>query len=104
MFSLVWKGGDIIGLQHIDWWRSRPRDGHINPYIGEDIKKVWLLCFFSYKDYMSMVRGGHNFMQIRFSHSPVYTYSSKVDIILALSQETIDIHRWKLKDKGGNNC
>ncbi len=53
---------------------------------------------------MSMVRGGHNFMQIRFSHSPVYTYSSKVDIILALSQETIDIHRWKLKDKGGNNC
>lgn len=49
---------------------------------------------------MSMVRGGHNFMQIRFSHSPVYTYSSKVDIILALSQETIDIHRWKLKDKG----
>lgn len=55
---------------------------------------------FSYKDYMSMVRGGHNFMQIRFSRSPVYTYSSKVDIILALSQETIDIHRWKLKDKG----
>lgn len=55
---------------------------------------------FTYKNYMSMVRGGHNFMQVRFSDNPVYTYTSMVDMIFALTEETIDIHGERLKEGG----
>lgn len=55
---------------------------------------------FSHSDYMSRVRGGHNFFYIRFSDKPIYSYSSKVDIIFALNEETVGIHSTKLKENG----
>ncbi len=55
---------------------------------------------FSHSDYMSRVRGGHNFIYIRFSDKPLYSYSSKVDIIFALNEETVEIHSAKLKENG----
>jgi 2-oxoglutarate ferredoxin oxidoreductase subunit alpha len=59
---------------------------------------------FSYSDYMSRIRGGHNFVQIRFSDEPVYAHESKVDMIFALSDETVDIHSSKLKSEGMIIC
>lgn len=55
---------------------------------------------FTYKNYMSMVRGGHNFMQVRFSDKPVYTYKTEVDMIFALTDETVDLHEKNLKNGG----
>ena len=55
---------------------------------------------FSHSDYMSRVRGGHNFMQIRFSDKAISTYTQKVDIIFALNEETVEIHENKLKENG----
>lgn len=55
---------------------------------------------FKHSDYMSRVRGGHNFIQIRFSDKQVYTYEDKVDIIYALNEETIDLHKDRLKEEG----
>jgi 2-oxoglutarate ferredoxin oxidoreductase subunit alpha len=55
---------------------------------------------FTYKNFMSMVRGGHNFMQVRFSDRPISTYSSKLDMIFALNEETIMLHRDRLKPDG----
>ena len=55
---------------------------------------------FTHSDYMSRVRGGHNFMQIRFSDKPISTYKNKVDVIFALNEETLEIHENKLKDNG----
>ena len=55
---------------------------------------------FSHSDYMSRVRGGHNFMQIRFSDKAISTYTQKVDIIFALNEETVEIHENKLKKNG----
>lgn len=55
---------------------------------------------FTHSDYMSRVRGGHNFMQIRFSDQPISSYKEKVDIIFALNDETVEIHRGKLKEDG----
>lgn len=55
---------------------------------------------FTHSDYMSRVRGGHNFMQIRFSDKPISTYTEKVDIIFALNDETVDLHEDKLKEDG----
>ena len=55
---------------------------------------------FTHSDYMSRVRGGHNFMQIRFSDQPISSYTQKVDIIFALNDETVEIHEDKLKENG----
>jgi 2-oxoglutarate ferredoxin oxidoreductase subunit alpha len=55
---------------------------------------------FTYKNYMSMVRGGHNFMQVRFSDTPITTYSTKVDMIFAMTAETVDFHIANLKEGG----
>ncbi len=55
---------------------------------------------FSHSDYMSRVRGGHNFMQIRFSDKAISSYTKEVDIIFALNEETVEIHENKLKEEG----
>lgn len=55
---------------------------------------------FTYRDYMSRVRGGHNFTQIRFSDKDIYSFTDKVDIILALNGETILLHKDRLKEEG----
>lgn len=47
---------------------------------------------FSNKDYMSRVRGGHNFTQIRFSKNTLLSHTNKIDVIVALNEETIDMH------------
>jgi 2-oxoglutarate ferredoxin oxidoreductase subunit alpha len=77
---------------------------------GQGIETVGLLLektikrsgyeVFTYKNYMSMVRGGHNFLQIRFSDRPLYTFTTKVDMIFALTEETVEIHEKNLKDGG----
>ena len=52
------------------------------------------------KDYMSRVRGGHNFNQLRFSEKPLYSHKEKLDIIIALSQETVEKHVKRLNRNG----
>ncbi len=58
------------------------------------------LYVFSNQDYMSRVRGGHNFVQVRFSNKPIYASTFKVDLVFALNDETIEIHSSRLKEKG----
>ncbi|MFA4905998.1 MAG: 2-oxoacid:acceptor oxidoreductase family protein [Candidatus Margulisiibacteriota bacterium] len=54
-----------------------------------------------YRDYPSLIRGGHTFSIIRASaKDKIYSHENKVDYILALNQETIDLHRDKLKKDG----
>lgn len=55
---------------------------------------------FTYRDYMSMVRGGHNFTQIRFSDRDISSFTEEVNIILALNKETIEVHKDRFKDDG----
>jgi len=59
---------------------------------------------FTYRDYMSMVRGGHNFTQIRFSDIDISSFTEEVNIILALNKETIEVHKDRLKDNGNIIC
>jgi 2-oxoglutarate ferredoxin oxidoreductase subunit alpha len=58
-------------------------------------------CIFIYRDYPSLIRGGHTFSIIRAS-SPkrIAAHCDRVDLIIALNQETLDIHRKRLK----NDC
>jgi 2-oxoglutarate ferredoxin oxidoreductase subunit alpha len=60
----------------------------------------WGYHIFADQDYESRVRGGHNFFRVRASDSPVEAISETVDIIIALNQETIDLHRQELRGGG----
>ncbi len=55
---------------------------------------------FNYRDYPSLIRGGHNFNVLRISDKPVYSHKDKYDIIVALDQKTIDLHQKNLNKKG----
>lgn len=55
---------------------------------------------FTLQDYMSRVRGGHNYFQIRFSNETVKTHRNDLDGIIALNQETLDLHLGRLSTTG----
>jgi 2-oxoglutarate/2-oxoacid ferredoxin oxidoreductase subunit alpha len=59
---------------------------------------------FTTKDFMSRVRGGHNFSLLRFGNEIITSHSNKVDVIIALNDETIELHSNKLKDNGFILC
>ena len=52
------------------------------------------------REYQSMIRGGHNFNILTFSNSPVYSNDSQLDLIVALDQNTVDVHKGELKKTG----
>ncbi len=58
----------------------------------------------SNKDYMSRVRGGHNFIQIRFGTDPVYSHWPFLDVIIALDKDTVELHKERLKEDGVILC
>ncbi len=59
---------------------------------------------FTVRDFMSRIRGGHNFIQIRFGSRELVSHSLNLDIILALNDETVSIHRDKLGPDGVIVC
>ena len=57
--------------------------------------------FFATKNYMSRIRGGHNFHMIRISEGPVHALrGGKWDMVIALDGETEGRHRHDLSDDG----
>jgi len=55
---------------------------------------------FNYRDYPSLIRGGHNFNVLRISDAPIFSHREKYDIIIAFDQKTIDKHQKNLKKDG----
>jgi 2-oxoglutarate ferredoxin oxidoreductase subunit alpha len=55
---------------------------------------------FADQDYESRVRGGHNFFRIRIKDGEVLALSPQLDILIALNQETIDLHEKEMKSNG----
>jgi len=55
---------------------------------------------FNYRDYPSLIRGGHNFNVLKISNKPVYSHKNKYDIILALDQKTVNLHQQDLNKEG----
>ncbi len=53
-----------------------------------------------YVDYPSLIRGGHNFCIITAATKPVGAFSTTVDILLALDQQTVTLHEKKLTPEG----
>lgn len=55
---------------------------------------------FSHQDYMSRVRGGNNFYQIRTSDQYIRSSQKMVDLLLALNSESIELHTPSLNPTG----
>ena len=57
--------------------------------------------FFATKNYMSRIRGGHNFHMIRIAEYPVHALrGGKWDMVIALDDETEKRHKPNLHEKG----
>lgn len=59
---------------------------------------------FTVRDFMSRVRGGHNFSLVRFGTEPILSHSDRLDGIVALTEETIELHIGQLKAEGFILC
>lgn len=55
---------------------------------------------YSMRDFMSRIRGGHNFAQIRFSPDPVAAHIDSLDILIAYDVRTYTEHQLRLKPDG----
>ncbi|MCF8110744.1 MAG: 2-oxoacid:acceptor oxidoreductase subunit alpha [Desulfobacteraceae bacterium] len=51
-------------------------------------------------DFESRIRGGHSFMQLRISDSPVQAPDHRVHLLVALNERTLDTHRSELAAGG----
>lgn len=45
------------------------------------------------QDFMSRIRGGHNYSQVRVSTTPIYAHSRQIQLLLAFNEETIELHK-----------
>jgi 2-oxoglutarate ferredoxin oxidoreductase subunit alpha len=70
--------------------------GHI---IARLLSRIGYRIFF-YDDYPSLIRGGHNFSIIRASEKRIVAHKETVDIIVALNQDAVDKHKYRLNDGG----
>lgn len=59
---------------------------------------------FTVRDFMSRVRGGHNFTLIRFGSEPVMSHSNQLDGIIAFHEEAVSLHSEELKQEGFILC
>ena len=55
---------------------------------------------FSMRDFMSRVRGGHNFAQIRFGAQPVYAHRDELDGLVVFNEESYHLHKHQLNPNG----
>lgn len=72
-------------------------------FIGSALGKIFSrsgLHVFTHQDYMSRIRGGHNFYQIRISDHRIHCSKEQIDILLALDENTITVHRDSLAGNG----
>ena len=56
---------------------------------------------FDYAEYPSIIRGGHNVMQVTVADKPVDAQYQITDFLVALNQETLDLHVGELKPGSG---
>lgn len=59
---------------------------------------------YTVRDFMSRVRGGHNFSVLRFGNEKITSHSNVLDGIIALNDETISLHKNNLKESGFILC
>lgn len=56
---------------------------------------------FGRQDYRSRIRGGHNFFEIRISDEQIYTHTDGVDLLVALTEDSVEKHLDEMVAGGG---
>jgi len=77
---------------------------------GQGVKSIGLsfsrICtrsgyhIYNYTEYPSLIRGGHNMMQTTVSPDPVNSPTKHTSFLIALNQETVDLHYKEIIDDG----
>ena len=71
--------------------------------IGELLCKILVSSGYEivvYKSYQSRIRGGHNTFNIRVSTGKIKAPGTAIDVLVALNEETIDLHRDRMRENG----
>ena len=63
--------------------------------IGEILAQLGYRIYI-YRDYPSIIRGGHTFSIIRCSWNKIAAHEDIIDVLLALNQDSIDLHKSRL--------
>src|SRR3972149_5883949 len=58
------------------------------------------LHVFAMQDFRSRIRGGHNFFQMRLSERPVYSHRDPVELVVALTPDSVAMHLDHLAEGG----
>lgn len=53
---------------------------------------------FTYAEYPSLIRGGHNVIFVHFSHDEVFSQKRGIDLLVALNRQTFDFHKNDLEE------
>lgn len=59
------------------------------------------LWVFGLQDYMSRIRGGHNFYHVRVSENPIYSHVEDVHLLLAFNKDAVEYHLNEIVPGGG---
>ncbi|MFN0073029.1 MAG: 2-oxoacid:acceptor oxidoreductase subunit alpha [Chloroflexota bacterium] len=59
------------------------------------------LWVFGLQDYMSRIRGGHNFYHVRVSEQPIYSHVEDVHLLLAFNKDAVGYHLEEIVPGGG---
>jgi 2-oxoglutarate ferredoxin oxidoreductase subunit alpha len=68
--------------------------------IASEILTSYGYYVFNYKDYSSVIRGGHNFNIISISDKPIMSFEESFDCILSMDEKTKNLHKNSLKKDG----
>ncbi len=71
----------------------------ISQIISEVLKKHGYFTF-NYRDYQSLIRGGHNFNVLVISDKKISSSESKINYILAMDELTTNLHKKELTKNG----
>ncbi|MBK9143519.1 MAG: 2-oxoacid:acceptor oxidoreductase subunit alpha [Candidatus Melainabacteria bacterium] len=58
------------------------------------------LHVYAYNSYQSIIRGGHIWLRVRIGDEKVYNHGDKLDVVIALNQDSIERHAREV-DEGG---
>jgi 2-oxoglutarate ferredoxin oxidoreductase subunit alpha len=59
------------------------------------------LNIFGLQDYMSRIRGGLNFFQVRIHEDPLYAHQDAVQLLLPLNEEALELYQESVVEGGG---
>jgi 2-oxoglutarate ferredoxin oxidoreductase subunit alpha len=84
-------------------WKIGGPAGYGIKSAGEIFAKAFLkkgLFVFCYSEYPSLIRGGHNTVQVDISDKLIRSASDKVSFLVALDEETIKVDREHIRERG----